>query len=267
MAFDPRELEQVEERLFALRAAGRKHGVPVDDLAGVLARYQADLETLQSGEEALNALAKAAAVAREAYLKAARKLSAGREKAAKQLSKAVEAELPDLKLAAAKFIVDRQVDDQRVAATGFDQVAFHVQTNPGTAAGPLLKIASGGELSRFLLALKVVLADRGSAPVLVFDEIDTGVGGAVADAIGRRLGRLAERVQVLSVTHAPQVAARARSHLLIEKQSVKEGAFMRTHVRPLDDKSRREEVARMLAGATVTDEARAAASRLLSEVQ
>jgi DNA repair protein RecN (Recombination protein N) len=141
-----------------------------------------------------------------------------------------------------------------------------VQTNPGTLAGPLLKVASGGELSRFLLALKVVLADRGSAPVLIFDEIDTGVGGAVADAIGRRLGRLAGRVQVISVTHAPQVAARAQTHLLIEKQAISEGAFMRTHVRPLDEPARREEVARMLAGATVTEEARAAARKLISEV-
>ncbi len=141
-----------------------------------------------------------------------------------------------------------------------------MQTNPGTAAGPLLKVASGGELSRFLLALKVVLADRGSAPVLIFDEIDTGVGGAVADAIGRRLARLAKTVQVLTVTHAPQVAARANRHLLIEKQMVEEGAFMRTHVRPLAAAARQEEVARMLAGAEITDEARAAASKLLGAV-
>jgi DNA repair protein RecN (Recombination protein N) len=266
MQFDPLDLERVEERLFALRAAARKHGVPVDGLSAVLDKYRADLETLQSGEEALVALAKAAAVARESYLKAARRLSAAREKAAKQLSKAVEAELPDLKLGTAKFIVDRQVDPERVSPTGFDQVAFHVQTNPGTAAGPLTRIASGGELSRFLLALKVVLADRGSAPVLIFDEIDTAVGGAVADAIGRRLGRLAEKVQVLAVTHAPQVAARARAHLLIEKQAVEEGAFMRTHLKPLSGKTRQEELARMLSGAKVTDEARAAAGKLLSEV-
>ena len=141
-----------------------------------------------------------------------------------------------------------------------------MQTNPGTLSGPLMRVASGGELSRFLLALKVVLADRGSAPVLVFDEIDTGVGGAVADAIGRRLARLAEKVQVLAVTHAPQVAARAQRHLLIEKQVVDRGAFTRTNVKPLDGGTRREEVARMLAGATITEEARAAASRLLSEV-
>lgn len=266
MAFDPAALERVEERLFTLRAAARKHQVTCDGLADVLARYSRDLEMLESGEEALRAAEKTAETARAAYAQAARKLSAGREKAARQLAKSVEKELPDLKLGGARFIVERQVDETRVSASGYDQVAFHVQTNPGTLPGPLTKVASGGELSRFLLALKVVLADRGSAPVLIFDEIDTGVGGAVADAIGRRLGQLAEKVQVLSVTHAPQVAARARSHLLIEKQAVEEGAFMRTHVRPLDVSTRREELARMLAGAKVTDEARAAAGKLISEV-
>lgn len=266
MAFDPSDLEKVEERLFTLRAAARKHHTTCDGLSAVLARYQNDLDMLQSGETSLKALEVAAAAARSAYAAASTALSKAREKAAAALTKAVEAELPELKLGAAKFIVDRQVDEARVAAFGYDQIAFHVQTNPGTQPGPILKVASGGELSRFLLALKVVLADRGSAPVLIFDEIDTGVGGAVADAIGRRLGRLAGKVQVLTVTHAPQVAARARSHLLIEKQAIEEGAFMRTHVRRLDGKARQEEVARMLAGAKVTDEARAAAGRLISEV-
>src|SRR5690606_21872095 len=266
MAFDPGELEAVEERLFALRAAARKHQTTCDGLVEVLAKYQGDLETLQSGESRLRALEAAEAAARAHYREAAEALSAGRARTAKALCKAVEAELPDLKLGAAKFIVDHQADTARVAATGFDQIAFHVQTNPGTAAGPLLKVASGGELSRFLLALKVVLADRGSAPVLIFDEIDTGVGGAVADAIGRRLARLADGVQVLTVTHAPQVAARAQRHLLIEKQMVEEGAFMRTHVRPLDRPARQEEVARMLAGAEITNEARAAAKKLLGAV-
>jgi DNA repair protein RecN (Recombination protein N) len=266
MAFDPRELEDVEARLFALRAAARKHQVLADDLAQVLARYRGDLELLESGEAALLKLKAAATAARAAYVEAAARLSAERVKAARALGKAVEAELPDLKLGNARFIVDHQVDQHRVSPSGFDGIAFHVQTNPGTLPGPLMKVASGGELSRFLLALKVVLADRGSAPVLVFDEIDTGVGGAVADAIGRRLARLAERVQVLAVTHAPQVAARAQRHLLIEKQVVDRGAFTRTNVRPLDGTTRREEVARMLAGATITEEARAAASRLLSEV-
>ena len=266
MAYDPSELEDVEERLFALRAAARKHQTQCDELPAVLAKYEADLETLQSGETRLVALLAAETKAAERYTKSAEALSTGRAKAAGALGKAVGAELPDLKLGAARFIVDHQADRTRMTAAGFDQIAFHVQTNPGTAPGPLLKVASGGELSRFLLALKVVLADRGSAPVLIFDEIDTGVGGAVADAIGRRLSRLAGRVQVLAVTHAPQVAARAQRHLLIEKQAVSEGAFMRTHVKPLDIAARQEEVARMLAGASVTDEARAAASKLLSEV-
>ncbi len=266
MAFDPAELEQVEGRLFALRAAARKHHVTVDDLGEVLEKYRAEIAALQSGESILAKLEAEAAAARETYLKAARKLSAARSKTSKSLSKAVEAELPDLKLGGAKFIVDQQVDESRVAPTGFDQIAFHVQTNPGTLPGLLMKVASGGELSRFLLALKVVLADRGSAPVLIFDEIDTGVGGAVADAIGRRLRRLSEKVQVLTVTHAPQVAARANTHLFIEKQALAKGAFVRTHVRPLDPGGRREELARMLAGASVTDEARAAASKLLSEM-
>jgi DNA repair protein RecN (Recombination protein N) len=266
MAFDPAELEQVEGRLFALRAAARKHHVTVDDLGEVLEKYRAEITALQSGESTLAKLEAEAAAARETYLKAARKLSAARSKTSKSLSKAVEAELPDLKLGGAKFIVDLQIDESRVASTGFDQIAFHVQTNPGTLPGLLMKVASGGELSRFLLALKVVLADRGSAPVLIFDEIDTGVGGAVADAIGRRLRRLSEKVQVLTVTHAPQVAARADTHLFIEKQALAKGAFVRTHVRPLDAPGRQEELARMLAGAKVTDEARAAAGKLLSDV-
>jgi DNA repair protein RecN (Recombination protein N) len=266
MAFDPSELEEVEGRLFALRGAARKHHVCVDGLAEVLAKYRAELAALQSGEATLSKFEADVEVAREAYRKAARKLSGGRVKAAKAVSKAVEAELPDLKLGAAKFIVDQQVDEMRVSASGFDQVAFHVQTNPGTLPGPLMKVASGGELSRFLLALKVVLADRGSAPVLIFDEIDTGVGGAVADAIGRRLKRLSTKVQVLTVTHAPQVGARADTHLFIEKQAIEEGAFVRTHVRRLDGPARKEEIARMLAGATITAEARAAAGKLLSDV-
>jgi DNA repair protein RecN (Recombination protein N) len=266
MAFDPAELEHVEARLFALRGAARKHHVSVDELGEVLAKYRAEIAALQSGEATLAKLEADAAVAGEMYRKVARKLSSARGKAAKALSRAVEAELPDLKLGAAKFIVDQQVDEARISAAGFDLVAFQVQTNPGTLPGPLMKVASGGELSRFLLALKVVLADRGSAPVLIFDEIDTGVGGAVADAIGRRLKRLSAKVQVLTVTHAPQVAARADTHLFIEKQALAKGTLVRTNVRPLDGEGRREEVARMLAGAQITDEARAAANKLLSDV-
>ena len=221
MAFDPAELEQVEGRLFALRAAARKHHVTVDDLGEVLEKYRVEIAALQSGESMLAKLEAEAAAARDAYLKAARKLSAARSKTSKSLSKAVEAELPDLKLGSAKFIVDQQIDEGPVSPTGFDQIAYHVQTNPGTLPGPLIKVASGGELSRLLLALKVVLADRGSAPVLIFDEIDTGVGGAVADAIGARLARLASRIQVVAVTHAPQVAARAERHYLIAKDALR----------------------------------------------
>ena len=161
-------------------------------------------------------------------------------------------------------MVAREVDTHAVSSDGFDRVAFHVRTNPGTAPGPLMKVASGGELSRFLLALKVALADRGSAPTLVFDEIDSGAGGAVAEAIGRRLARLAERVQVLSVTHAPQVAAHARSHFLISKEEAEGGTRVTTLVRPVSGKERREEIARMLAGSVVTKEARAAARRLIA---
>ena len=266
MAFDPHELETVEERLFGLRGAARKHQTTADGLVEVLERYSQDLEMLHSGEAALVQLEAAASAARATYVAAAGRLSAARRKAARALEVAVKKELPDLKLGASRFIVEQETDEARVSPNGFDSIAFHVQTNPGTAAGPLLKVASGGELSRFLLALKVVLAERGSSPVLIFDEVDTGVGGAVADAIGRRLARLAEKVQVLSVTHAPQVAARADSHLLIEKQEVANGTFVRTNGKRLDEAARREEVARMLAGAKVTDEARAAASRLISEV-
>ncbi|MEW6123343.1 MAG: DNA repair protein RecN [Pseudomonadota bacterium] len=264
--FDPRELERIEERLFALRAAARKYGVAIDDLPARAARFMADLQALDRGATRLAALDRAAEEAGRAYRAAADHLSAGRKTAARRLEAAVNAELPPLKLERAVFSVNLASDPAAAGPEGQDRVEFWVQTNPGTRAGPMMKVASGGELSRFLLALKVVLADRGSAPTLIFDEIDTGVGGAVADAIGARLARLAERVQVLSVTHAPQVAARARHHLLISKASAPgaaKDAPVTTRVAPLTDTHRREEIARMLAGATVTAEARAAADRLL----
>ena len=184
----------------------------------------------------------------------------------------MNAELAPLKLERARFIVQIETDEAARAPEGLDRVEFWVQTNPGTRPGPLMKVASGGELSRFMLALKVTLADRGSAPTLVFDEIDSGAGGAVADAIGLRLARLAQRVQVVAVTHAPQVAARAERHFLIAKDIVAPEGRARpaagaeriaTRVVPIEDGVRREEIARMLAGATITDEARAAAQRLL----
>jgi DNA repair protein RecN (Recombination protein N) len=262
-AFEPRELEQAEERLFALRAAARKHNVLVSDLPAVAGRMAADLAALESGEERLAALEQAAVEARARYDEKAGLLSRQRRTAAKRLEKAVGAELPALKLERAEFIVAIETDADRVAETGSDDVSFLVRTNPGTAPGPLMKVASGGELARFLLALKVALADRGSASTLVFDEIDTAVGGAVADAIGVRLARLAGGVQVLAVTHAPQVAARAGAHFLVAKQAAKGGKAVVTTLAPLDAPKRREEIARMLAGAVVTEEARAAAERLI----
>lgn len=261
--FDPRELEAAEERLFALRAAARKYDVPADDLAALAARYADDVAAIDAGEERLAALESALAAADVAYREAAARLSAARRAAAERLDVAVQAELPPLKLERARFITQIDTDESARDAAGFDRVEFWAQTNPGTRPGPMMKVASGGELSRFMLALKVVLADKGSAPTLVFDEIDTGVGGAVADAIGQRLARLAERVQVMAVTHAPQVAARAGAHYLIAKEPVPDSERVATRVVPLGDAPRRDEIARMLAGATITEEARAAAVKLL----
>ncbi|SHM22434.1 DNA repair protein RecN [Roseibium suaedae] len=262
--FDPRELENVEERLFALRAASRKFSVPVDELPVLAKRMAEDLAELDAGEDKLAALEAAAVKAREVYDAKALKLSAKREKAARKLEQAVAGELPSLKLERARFIVEMASDADNRARTGIDQLEFHVQTNPGTRPGPMMKVASGGELSRFLLALKVSLADKGSAPTLVFDEIDTGVGGAVAEAIGVRLARLAATVQVLTVTHAPQVAARAEGHFLISKEEA-DPSRVATRVRQIEESHRREEIARMLAGSVITEEARAAAGKLLLE--
>ncbi len=261
--FDPRELERVEERLFALRAAARKYNVAADDLAALAERFTGDVAAIDAGEAELAVLEAAQAQAEEAYAAAAETLSAGRRKAARKLDAAVQAELPPLKLERARFITEIATDPASRDPAGIDRVEFWAQTNPGTKAGPMMRVASGGELSRFMLALKVVLADKGSAPTLIFDEIDTGVGGAVADAIGLRLARLAQTVQVVAVTHAPQVAARAATHLLIAKAPVKGAGRVATRVSMLPVEARREEIARMLAGATVTDEARAAAARLL----
>jgi len=261
--YDPAELERIEERLFALRAASRKYSTPVDDLAALAQKFRADVGLIDAGADMLKVLEKEAGAADAAYLEAAKKLSAARTKAADKLNKAVNAELAPLKLERAKFSTQIESEPQSPGPQGFDRVQFWVQTNPGTKPGPLMKVASGGELSRFLLALKVVLSDRGSAPTLVFDEIDTGVGGAVADAIGARLGRLAEKVQVMAVTHAPQVAARADQHLLISKEALDKGKRVATRVAPLVKEHRREEIARMLAGAEITREARAAAEQLL----
>ena len=261
--YDPRELERVEERLFALRAAARKYDAPADALHGIAERFGADAAAIDAGEEELTKLERAAAAADAAYLARARALSAGRARVAEALDRAVGAELPPLKLERARFITRIDVDETARDSGGLDRVEFWAQTNPGTRAGPMMRVASGGELSRFMLALKVVLADKASAPTLIFDEIDTGVGGAVADAIGQRLERLGRQVQVVAVTHAPQVAARAAHHYLISKEPAGDGERVATRVASLDKAPRREEIARMLAGATITDEARAAARRLL----
>jgi DNA repair protein RecN (Recombination protein N) len=261
--FDPAELERIEERLFALRAAARKYNVPVDELAALARKYLNDVALIDAGEEKLKGLEQAAAQADSAFRAAAGTLSKARAKTAIGLDRAVNGELAPLKLERATFSTQIETDAAAPGPNGIDRVEFWVQTNPGTKPGPLMKVASGGELSRFLLALKVVLADRGSAPTLVFDEIDTGVGGAVADAIGVRLARLADGVQVLAVTHAPQVAARADRHYLISKDALDSGKRVATRVTELAAERRREEIARMLAGAEITNEARAAAERLI----
>ncbi len=261
--FDPGELERTEERLFKLRAASRKFGVPADALAAARERFAAELAAIDAGEEQLAALRRELALADASYREVAQRVSQARHAAAAALDDAVGRELAPLKLEGARFITRVETDVSSRDSAGYDRVEFWAQTNPGTRPGPVMKVASGGELSRFILALKVVLADRGSAPTLVFDEVDTGVGGAVSDAIGHRLARLAERVQVMAVTHAPQVAARASSHFLIAKEPVPETERVATRVAALAPTPRREEIARMLAGASVTDEARAAAQKLI----
>lgn len=262
--FDPQKLERAEERLFGLRAASRKYSVPVADLTALAVRYGDMLARLDTGEAQLSELKQRCTMLETEYQRLAGQLSAKRRDAGIALGQAVGDELPSLKLDRAQFVV--QISDAEAGPSGRDGVEFWVQTNPGTRPGPMMKVASGGELARFLLALKVSLADRGSAPTLVFDEIDSGVGGAVADAIGRRLAQLAVRVQVLSVTHAPQIAARAGEHYLISKNIAANGeARVATAVHRIEDAERREEIARMLAGATVTEEARAAAEKLISQ--
>ena len=259
--YDPNELERIEERLFALRAAGRKYNVPVDELAALARRYESDLALIDAGAERLAALEKEAQEIIARYRQAAEALSAARKRTAQKLDKAVNAELKPLKLERAQFYT--QIESGGEGPDGLERVEFWVRTNPGTRPGPLMKIASGGELARSLLALKVVLADRGSAPTLIFDEIDTGVGGATADAIGARLAQLSSGVQVIAVTHAPQVAARADRHYLIAKDALAKGKRVATRVTELEAERRREEIARMLAGAEITAEARAAAERLI----
>jgi DNA repair protein RecN (Recombination protein N) len=259
LAFDPARLEQVEARLFDVRGLARKHRVEPDQLAMLGEQMRAQLSALQAGGEHIAELDRQLMEAREAYSVAAEELSRKRHDAAARLDAAVAAELAPLKLDAARFRT--AIAPAEPGPAGADRVEFEVSTNPGAPFGPLTRIASGGELSRFILALKVALAEAGTAATMIFDEVDRGVGGAVASAIGERLARLAERSQVLVVTHSPQVAARASHHYRIEKSHGADGT--RTTVRKLSAEERREEIARMLSGASITEEARAQASRLL----
>jgi len=257
------DLDSVEERLFNLRALARKHSVSVDELSLLRDEVAARLGTLEDGEAGLKQLAKAEGETRARYAAAAERLTRLRRGAADRLDKAVQAELAPLKLDRARFSTTLvALDPADWGPEGAERVTFEVATNPGAAPGPMSKIASGGELSRFLLALKVVLARVSSVPTIVFDEVDSGIGGAVAAAVGERLALLGQELQVLVVTHSPQVAARGRHHWRVAKTQAKDTTV--TRVESLDADERREEIARMLSGASVTAEARAAATSLLA---
>ncbi|MCH8237395.1 MAG: DNA repair protein RecN [Proteobacteria bacterium] len=259
---DPKSLEQAEERLFALRAVARKHSTDIDRLAALADAFAAKVKEIDDGGARVAELKAAEKAARKSYESAAARLSAARKKAAGKLDKAVTRELKPLKLDKARFSTSiEDLAEDAWGPNGRDRVAFQVATNPGAPPGPLGKISSGGELARFTLALKAVLAEADRVPTLVFDEVDAGVGGAVAAAVGERLEGLAGGCQVLVVTHSPQVAARGRHHWLVSKSNVDQGVM--TTVNPLNDEGRKEEIARMLAGAKITDEARAAADSLI----
>ncbi|WP_425409518.1 DNA repair protein RecN [Hyphococcus sp.] len=258
---DPDELDRAEERLFALRAEARKHGVTPDGLRAFLDKARATLDDLEQGEAAFGALEKEMQDAKAGFTKAAAALSKDRISAAAKLDRAVAKELAPLKLGKAVFETRIASDASHPTSDGIDNVEFMVATNPGAPAGPLKTIASGGELSRFVLAMKAALSVKENRTVIIFDEVDAGVGGAVADAVGERLARLAADAQVLVVTHSPQVAARAGAHWRIEKKQTKSSTL--TKVTALGADEREEEIARMLSGAEITDEARAAARRLL----
>ena len=265
-AFDPFELERCEERLFALRAMGRKHGVPIESLPSLAQEYADDLAVARRRTRGDR---KAGGRSR----RVARRVPRGRQRADRRARSAAPGpsngrSWPNCRRSNSSGPHSASIcanDRTLVSASGYDRAEFIVRTNPGSRPGPLMKVASGGELSRFLLAIKVCLAERGTAPTLVFDEIDAGVGGAVADAVGQRLFRLSARAQVLTVTHAPQVAARAQSHYRIAKSVAGKGDRVVTSVSRLGAGERREEIARMLAGAEVTREARAAAVSLIEK--
>lgn len=256
-------LNAVEERLFALRAAARKHSVPIDELPALRGDLAERLDAIEHADDRLKEAEKALASAQGVYDRAAAALSATRNTAARALETAVARELPPLKLDKAKFRVAVDSDADRAGPQGCDRIAFEVATNPGSPFGALDKIASGGELSRFALAIKVCLAAGDDGLVLIFDEVDQGVGGAVADAVGKRLKQLARNGQTLVVTHSPQVAALADHHWKIEKDEAADG-HVRTSLRALSGAERREEIARMLSGAEVTDAAREQAGQLMA---
>lgn len=264
MEFNPHDLENAEERLFALRAAARKNKCLVDDLPDIMADFDQKLHALEFGDGEVRRLTEEVTAARSAFHGAIGKLTAARLVAARKLDELVNAELPPLRMEKARFKTEfLPLEPAEWGVAGGERVEFQISTNPGSPFGGLIRVASGGELSRFILALKVVLALNTTVPTLVFDEIDRGVGGAVADAVGERLKRLATEAQILVITHSPQVAARAANHWLIKKVEKQAGGGVFTNIIPLDDKDRQEEIARMLAGAKVTDEARAAALRLI----
>jgi DNA repair protein RecN (Recombination protein N) len=265
LLYSPTDLDDDESRLFELRALARKYRVAPDDLAAQAETLAGQLEAIETGEHRIHDLERQVTAERAAYLAAAQAASEARAAAALRLDAAMAGELPPLKLDAARFrTVVELLPESQWGAGGLDRVEFEISTNPGAPFAPLIKIASGGELSRFILALKVSLAEQGGATSMIFDEIDRGVGGAVASAIGDRLHRLSRQAQLLVVTHSPQVAARADRHLLIAKTS--DGTVARTGVRQLSADERQEEIARMLSGAEVTDEARSQAARLLERL-
>lgn len=265
LSFDPQRLDDMETRLFDLRGLARKHRVEPDQLSNLLNELEKKLAAISDGGRTLEELEASLANAKAAYVAAAEKLRAQRVRAAKALDKAVAGELAPLKLDAARFETFlEELPEEHWNKSGMDRIEFLIATNPGAPLAPLGKIASGGELSRFILALKVALAEEYGLKSIIFDEVDRGVGGAVASAIGDRLSRLAKGAQLLVVTHSPQVASKGDAHMLINKSL--SGTVSRTDVRALDDEGRRQEIARMLSGADVTDEARAQADRLLEGV-
>jgi DNA repair protein RecN (Recombination protein N) len=260
---DPRELERVEERLFALRALARKLQVNIADLPALREHLAERMAAIETEAEDAGRLAAATAAARAAFVAAAQSVSRARLAAAARLDRAVAAELGPLRLEKARFrTVITPLDEAEWSEHGCERVHFEIATTPGAPFGPLARIASGGELSRFMLALKLVLAGGSSVPTLIFDEVDSGIGGAVAAAVGERLQRLGADLQVLVVTHSPQVAARGAWHWRVAKQSAARQTF--TRVEELDPDTRQEEIARMLSGRTVTAEARAAAASLIA---